>query len=113
MVVKIIKTKVEKINQTITNHDMSHSLVIGSIYIVYGIEVNTENIYYIIFNGNHLLFIPAQMFEIIDNSIPDSWKLKFDRNILTLYPELFYLEYFFDRFSDYDDDLRDEFEKIK
>jgi hypothetical protein len=92
---------------------MSKYFNVGVEYIVYGIEAQTDVIYYIIFDGNHLLSIPAKMFEIIDDKIPDTWKAKYVDDELTLYPELFYRDYFFDRFSDYDDDLRGEFEKLR
>lgn len=111
MVVVFVKIKIESASKIITNNDISESFKIGDAYRVYGIEVYDGETYYIIFNGQHLLSIPAAMFNIVENSIPDTWKVQYNDDGLTLFPELFYSEYFFDRFSDYDQYLREEFER--
>jgi len=109
MVAVFVKLKIESASKIITNSDMTESFQIGDAYRVYGIEVYDGETYYIIFDGHHLLSIPAAMFNIVDNNVPNTWKVQYNVDGLKLYPELFYSEYFFDRFSDYDPYLRELF----
>lgn len=68
----------------------------------------------LIFNDNHLTITPIELFEIIDNNLPDNLQLKiWEHGEVTIYPELFYSEWFFDKFSDYELELRKQFEELR
>ena len=114
MVVKVIKTKIDYTEKIVFNSDLTGYINVGNRYNVFGLEVYDEILYFIIFDDDHLLSVPSRMFETIESSIPRSWIPKYsDEGMFTLYPELFYTDFFFDRFSDYDDDLREKFEVLQ
>lgn len=114
-----MKIKCIKENFPLGNTITNTGLKVGEIYTVYGltcekIENNIIPIEYEIYNGYHIISEPINVIEIIDNNPSKYWIQKdWEDNTITFWPELFYEEYFFDRFSDYDVKLRIKFEQLK
>ena len=101
-------------NSKITNGDMRDFLIINTVYIVYGIRVSKLMTYCLIFNGNHLIEVPIDLFDVIDNSVSNNWLFKVkENNDIYLRPKEFYDEYFFENFSDYEPKEREIFEILR
>lgn len=99
MKVKCIKTKID--NEQLMHDDAEGFLDVGEEYFVSSIFIVNNYIYYDIGDSFKFLSWPNEMFEIVNNNIPTIWRVKvfLDGNLL-IGPELFFEEYFFDRFSD-------------
>ncbi len=114
MVVKCIKEAIEpKPVNKIINSNMKGYLEPGTIYKVYGIRCTSDVIYYMIFDERHLLEVPAELFEIVDNKASSLWEVQKIDGEITFWPHLFYNEDFFENFSEWNDKERSEFDKIK
>jgi hypothetical protein len=88
-------------------------LDLDKIHIVYGIEKQIDKTLYFVYTGEHITYIPDYMFEIMDDKPSKFWlEKKWVSGSITLWPELFYKEYFFEDFGEYDDVLRKEFEIV-
>lgn len=75
---------------------------------VYG---NTVAVDY--FDGDHLLAAPLCLFEVKNPGSSRFWEArKWEDDSLTLWPPLFYEEYFHDRLSDYEPEPRAKFKEI-
>jgi hypothetical protein len=110
MIVKCIKNKLEKSNLLIINDNMSDYLTIGSELIVYGITIEPQVVYYIIYDGEHLLHVPSELFEVIDDKVSVAWIVNnLEERGLTFWPKLFYQPYFFDDFSEREQSVRNQF----
>lgn len=98
--------------------NQSFGLVKGQEYLVLGLGFemdsplygNTVTVEY--FNGDHLLSAPICLFEIKNPSASGFWEVRRHNESLTLWPSLFYEEYFHDRFSDYEPEPRAKFKEI-
>ncbi|MEM7110015.1 MAG: hypothetical protein AAF519_17440 [Bacteroidota bacterium] len=67
-----------------------------------------------IFDDGHLVEVPSSMFEVIEGKVSPFWVVWDDGlNNITLWPELFYKDDFFENFSEWEDRERKEFEKLK
>lgn len=87
---------------------------IGEEITVFGVSIDYDKIYYEVIHELHLLCLPHTMFEVIDDRVSKYWKFKIETNgIITLEPELFSSDYFFDKFSDFDVELRSKFQELK
>ena len=93
---------------------MKEYLNVDSEYVVYGIRTSNEANYYIIFDEGHLVEVPSSMFEIVDGKASHLWTVRNDdTNGVTLWPELFYDEDFFENFSDWEEKERKDFEELR
>ena len=114
MKVKCIKLSVDNPNKFVINGEMKGYLKLNKINIVYGISFSKGIGYFYIFNDRHLIEVPMELFEVVDNSLPDNLHLKISEyGEITLYPELFYSEWFLDKFSDYEPEERRLFEELR
>jgi hypothetical protein len=114
MVIRCIKNFIDIDNSNIINNDMREYLQIGNKYIVYGIRISNESNYYMIFDDGHLIEVPSSMFEIIEGQVAPFWIVRsINTNEITIWPELFYEDNFFENFSEWEERERKEFEKLK
>lgn len=114
MVIKCIKTFLNTGNSDIMNNDMREYLKVGNEYIVYGIRSSNESNYYMIFDDGHLTEIPTTMFKIIEGKVSPFWVVRSDDlNNITLWPELFYEDDFFENFTEWEQRERKKFHKLK
>jgi len=114
MVVRCIKTSIDADDPYIINRDMRDFLRIGDEYIVYGIRMKlNKSIYFMVFDGNHLVEVPSPMFEIIDGRVSSLWVVQNEGDNIRLWPELFYEDDFLENFSEWEDRERKKFEKLK
>jgi hypothetical protein len=94
-------------------------LVVGQEYLVLGLRFEEDSPLYgtgmvvEYFNGDHLVGAPLCLFEIKNPSASRFWEArKWEDDSLTLWPSLFYEEYFHDRLSDYEPEPRAKFKEI-
>lgn len=114
MVVICISKSIHLNNKFAINTDLNDYLEIDKLYNVYGIRLSNEMIYYTIFNDNHLIEVPNQLFEIKDQKVYPHWEIKlWGNNDFTFWPTLFYKDNFFENFSDWEEVERNEFHKLK
>lgn len=100
-------------NTTVVNSDLQDCLKIGEIYEVYGVEITSNIVYLYVYDGDHILPVPLQMFEIIDDSVTSGWHVRFkEKGSVTIFPKLFYEEDFFENFSEREKNERQLFEKL-
>ena len=114
MVVKCVKTLIDSDNPHIINNNIEEYLHIGFEYAIYGIRISDEADYYMIFDDGHLLEVPSQMFEITQSKVSPLWIIRNDdKKGLTLWPELFYENDFFENFSEWEEKERKQFDELK
>lgn len=114
MKVKCIKLSVDKPSIYVTNGQMQGYIELNREFIVYGLSFQNNITYVYIFDNNHLLLVPIELFEIIDNNLPSGLQIKvWEHGEVTMHPELFYREWFIDMFSDYEPEERKLFEDLK
>jgi len=111
----IIKVKITSISdEKLENARMDDYLSIGEIYEVFGISVIKGKILFIILIGEHLIKVISELFEVVDSKIPPLLHLKVWKNgDVTLWPKLFYTDFFFDKYSEREFVERKEFDEIK
>ncbi len=98
----------------IINSDMGEYLEVGSVFLVYGINFSKGITYCYIFNGDHLFEVPFELFEIIDPKVSELWSIKVRKNgDITIWPELFYRENFFENFAEHETKERNEFYSLR
>ena len=113
MKVKCCRTLIENPNPLVINKDISEWSKVGNIYVVYGIRVAKEAVYYMIFDGSHLIEIPSELFEIIDGDLSELWTLRYDEyDGLKFWPDLFHEKDFFEHFSDWENKERSRFQML-
>lgn len=101
MKLKCIKTSMDNPDIRIINSDLKEYLLIGTLFWVYGIRFFQNITYVYIYDGNHLIEVPIEMFLVVDDRVPDKWKIKiWDSGEVTLWPELFYENEFFENFAE-------------
>ncbi len=117
MKVKCIKTVISKPDKSITNDDVTGYLKVGTIFWVYGIEFANNIVYVYVYgieNFEHLLQVPLELFEIIDNTIPEVWLFGIQKyGGVTLWPKMFYEKDFWENFTDHQKDERNRFESLR
>ncbi|WP_078127763.1 hypothetical protein [Leptospira alexanderi] len=116
MKVKCIKLKTEKTYRIEHVPDwMEGSLNIGEIYTVFGLDFDLDMLsVYIFFDERHVVMVPMELFEIVDNTVSSEWKAKLRENgRFTLWPEMFYEEDFWENFSDWQTDERERFKILR
>ncbi|WP_032916376.1 hypothetical protein [Leptospira santarosai] len=116
MKVRCIKLKTEKTYQIehVPNW-MSESMKVGDEYIVFGLEFDLDMLsIYIFYDERHVVQVPMELFEIIDEKVSSKWKAKlWEDGRFTLWPEMFYEEDFFENFSDWQTDERERFKVLR
>lgn len=114
MKIRCVKTSIDKSDRSIINCDMEGYLSVGSIFCVYGMRFLKNVTYFYIFNNEHLIEIPLELFEVIDNHVPGEWKIKiWMSNEITLWPSLFYEDDFLENFSERETKARKKFEALR
>ena len=113
MRVKCIKTAITVSNKKIINNDISSYMVIGTIFLVYGLRFSLNVTYVYIYDGDHLLEVPLELFEIIDENVSVFWKVKTENGEVTLWPELFSEDEFLENFSEREERERNIFDTFK
>jgi hypothetical protein len=91
------------------------NITIGRLYLVYGIQFNGDGTTYIehLSDSGNLSEAPLKLFKIKDGQVSKYWQMKtwVDENI-TLWPSLFYKEYFHDDLSEGMDDNIQNFNNL-
>jgi hypothetical protein len=114
MVVKCVKTSIDSDNPNVINNNLEEYLKVGFEYAVYGVRVSDETDYFMIFDDGHLIEVPSQMFEIIQGKVSPLWVIRNDGTKgLTLWPELFYENDFFENFSEWEEKERKQFDELR
>ena len=114
MKVRCIKTSIDRPNRYITNCDMDEYLSVGSLFWVYGIRFFKSIVYIYIFDNEHLFEVPLELFECLDNKTSNEWKIKvWNAEEVTLWPDLFYEDGFFENFSEREVEERNEFATLR
>lgn len=114
MVVRCIKTSIPGASPSIINSNLQEYLEAGADYIVYGIRISEDTNYYMIFDDGHLVEVPSQLFEIIDDKVSPLWIIRCEEtNGMTFWPELFHSDDFFENFSEWEEAERKAFDKLK
>lgn len=114
MKIKCVKTSIDAPNKCIINGDMEGYLSINSIFWVYGMRFLRHVTYFYIFDDEHLVEIPLELFEVIDNTVPREWKLKiWSKEEITLWPNLFYEDGFLENFAEREKKERGMFEALR
>ena len=113
MKVKLIKNKVNSDKDFIMmNSDTSKLLKIGQNYYVFAISIESEGVYFYLFDDFYLFPVPYQMFEIVESDIPVQWKITNQDGTIFLCHDLFNEPYFYDKFSDHDISLVEKFKSL-
>lgn len=88
---------------------------VGNVYTAFGLEFNLDLLYVtIFFDERHLVDVPMEILEIIDERVSNEWKAKLWRDgRFTLWPEMFYEKDFFENFSDWQTDERERFKLLR
>jgi len=121
---KLTKEMVKKLGLSESASEFEYDLEISKKYTVLSISQNCEdnsnyNNYRTskypeigIDNGFGLHFVPLYMFQVIDDRVSSYWHVKFDEKTkwLSMKPELFYEEFFYD---DYTNDFPNIVEKYE
>ncbi|WP_078130589.1 hypothetical protein [Leptospira alexanderi] len=116
MKVKCIKLKTERTYQIKHVPDwMEEFMKIGDIYTVFGLKFNLDMLSVcIFFDERHLVEVPIELFEVVDNTVSSEWKAKlWEDGRFTLWPEMFYEEDFSENFSDWQTDERERFKLLR
>ena len=113
MKVRVIKNKMDANKDIIMmNSDTSELLEIGQNYYVFAISIESEGVYFYLFDDFYLFPVPSQMFEIVESDIPVQWKITNQDGTIFLCPDLFNEPYFYDKFSDHDISLVEKFKSL-
>jgi len=114
MQVKFIKTQLLNSANYILNNNIGEYITIGSLFSVYGIRFTQDITYLYIYNGEHLFETPLEFFEIVNPTVFSKWKIKiWDNGDISLWPNLFYTESFFEGFAEREIEQRSEFEFLR
>jgi hypothetical protein len=114
MKVRCIKNVISNPDKNIINADMRDYLTVGLVFWVYGISFRNGVAYLYVYNGNHLIELPVDLFDIIEVSVFPEWVIKTRTNgDVTLWPELFYREDFLENFSEHEAKERSEFASLQ
>lgn len=119
MKVRCIKTSIDAQGRGISNANLEGFIKINSIFYVYGMRFTVACTYLYIFDGEHLIEVPLELFEIVENTFHNNIKFKmWEGNESTLWPGLFYEEGFLENFAEREkrerllfEELRNEIEK--
>jgi hypothetical protein len=114
MKVRCIKTSFESFDDKIINSRMDSYLTVGNLFWVYGIHFAKSVSYLYIFNEEHLFEVPIGLFEVVDNSLSDEWKIKiWNEEEITLWPDLFYSDGFIENFAEREPNERKSFDILR
>lgn len=103
MKAKCVTNKLKDNNKI--NSDLTEFLQKDKIYDVYRLKFDND-VYFLIFDGSHLIEVPYQMFEIIDNTLPSNWVISVTNGIFTIGFDIFNSEYWFDDFTELPENVR-------
>lgn len=120
MKVKCIKTQLENNYGAYKAKDTFDDVMdIGDEFFVYGLEFdskyhNAEVCIYLYPKMDHLGWIPFELFEIIDDKIPDCWRIQqgYGKKLYFL-PDILSQDDFLENFSEYEPKERAEFEAFR
>ena len=114
MKVKVVKLLTDDRNRNILNNNMSDYISLYQEFTVYGINFEQSSTYFQIYNNNHLLSVPADLFIITDSRVSKYWEIRrYDDSTFSLWPIEFYREYFHDDLSEKIPSVIESFEKVK
>ncbi len=96
------------------------SVTVGKEYVVLGLSYDPIAEYHAgkpfvdIKNDNgDLSTVPIYMFEVVDETVSMYWQVKFNGDLLTLYPESFYrYEYYHEDLADGVPEIKADFERL-
>jgi hypothetical protein len=80
-----------------------YNVTVGRLYLVYGLQVNEDRSIYIehLPDSGNLSEAPLELFKVKDSKISRNWQVKvWEDGSLTMWPALFYKEYFHDDLSE-------------
>ena len=105
----------DKPDKHISNSDLTDYIKVGTIFPVYGLEFDKGILYVcIFFDERHLLSVPLELFEVVDNKIPSLWNFGIGKyGEVTLWPEMFHEENFLENFAEYEKDERERFKSLR
>jgi len=114
MKVKVIKTSISNPTKGTINANMDDYLELGREFVVYAITKNNNSCYFQIFDDNHLVSIPSELFEITDRESSKYWEVRIDEDkVLKLWPKEFFNGYFHEDLADGEPEVVKIFENIK
>jgi len=114
MRIKCITLKVDNSQIPLIYQNYTGYLEIGSEFWVFGIRFYKCITYFCIFDGHHLIEVPSDFFEIVDNKVSNEWTIKIMGNGgVSLWPELFYVDMFLENFGEREVLERKAFEPLK
>ncbi|MCX6345761.1 MAG: hypothetical protein NT018_11925 [Armatimonadetes bacterium] len=93
-------------------------LIVGKEYLVLGLSYDIDScwgnaITVSFFEDDHLVRAPIILFSITDPRVSRHWEArKAEDGSLSLWPALFYEDFFHDRLSDYEQEAREAFHKV-
>jgi hypothetical protein len=119
MIVKCItKTESEDLinrNKTVIESNRDYHVTIGRSYLVYGLQFNADGSRYIDYfsDSGNLAQAPFDFFKVQDGKISMYWQLKvWENNDITLWPSLFYQEFFHDDLSEAVEEVVKDFKEL-
>jgi hypothetical protein len=90
--------------------DRSFALIVAKEYVVYSVTIYLGHVWYYICDEDFFYYPvwnPASLFEITDSSLPESWRVRFDKEqdgheerCLLSFPEWVNDKYFYDKLTD-------------
>lgn len=114
MRVKVKRLSISNSTKRIINSDMSGYIKLNDEFLVYGLSIEKGINYVDIYDGNHLIGVPINLFKVIDNRISKYWEIKvYDDETITLWPKEFYTKYFHDNLSEGDPETVKAFKEAK
>ncbi|CAM3723034.1 hypothetical protein POKO110462_17115 [Pontibacter korlensis] len=96
--------------------NQDYHVTIGKLYLVYGVQINADGSRYIDYfsDSGNLAQAPLEFFDVIDGKVSKYWQLKiWSSNDVTLWPAIFYQDYFHDDLSEAVEEVVKGFEEIK
>ncbi len=125
MIVQCVKNEVDdslatEINVGRAGRRKYFSVEVGKQYVVMGLSYKPKTemfgnspVVQVVDKDGALIFIPLALFEIIDSSPSEYWRVKWDsEGFLMLYPEPFYERYFHEDLMEGVGEIRKIFEEV-
>jgi hypothetical protein len=101
--------------------NQSFGITVGREYLVLGLSVHRNSPVYgqavcaeIVEDAGHRVAVPLLLFEVVDARASRHWRLRtWQDGMVTLWPEPFYKEYFFDDLAESDPETNETFRAIR
>ena len=114
MKIKCVKTAIDNPDRGVINSELQEYLLINDVFWVFGLRFFRNMTYVYIFDNNHLFEAPLELFEVIDDTIPNEWNIKvWEKGEVTLWPSLFYKDEFIENFAERESNERLLFEELR